>query len=134
LLNGYDVAPTVMTRCVGEKKYFPFLSLIYKRSSFWLDQEGFAKKAAAEGKELTTDLFLKYSGERINKLAKMVGVSKKKIAACSANADAKAYVLKVQQDGIQKYKINGTPSLIVNGRYIEGFQFENIEKAIKGEM
>ena len=134
MLNIYDVAPTVMTRCVGSKKFYPFLSLIYKKSQFWLDQAGFEKMAAAEGKALTNNLFQKYSMQRVSKLARMVGVSKKKIEACASNPKVQKYILKTQQEGIKKYNLKGTPSIIVNGRYIEGFQFEDIEKAIKSEM
>ena len=64
-----------------------------------------------------------YTGEiSAEQLAKLGGLGEAQIDACLADKDLENAILQARLDGEQKYKINSTPSFIIDGRTVSGEQ------------
>ena len=124
----FDIFAASLNRCVSEKKFFPLLGLYFKRQRTWVKYKEFGElkpygKYAALG-------FAK--GEAI-KIAKIAGMKESDAYMCLARTDVLKYLMDGNREAVDKYGVNATPSIIVNGKKLDGYQFETIEKAILAE-
>ena len=71
--------------------------------------------------------------QEVAKLARQVGLNQAKIDACAVNAEIGEYLMAVQQDGVETYKVNSTPTIIVNGNRVNN-DYTSIERAIEAEL
>ncbi len=121
----FDVFASSLNRCVPEKKFFPLLGLYFKRQPSWVKYKEFGElrpygRYAALG-------FAK--GEAI-KIAKIAGMKESEAFQCLARTDVLKYLMDGNKIAREKYDVNGTPTVIVNGKKVENNEFETIEKAI----
>ncbi len=121
----FDVFAATLSRCVPEKKFFPLAGLYFKRQSSWVKYKEFGElrpygKYAALG-------FAK--GEAI-KIAKVAGMKEADAYKCLARPEVLKFLMDVNKHAQEKYDVSGTPTIIVNGKKLGGFDFETIEKAI----
>lgn len=124
----FDIFASSLNRCVSEKKFFPLLGLYFKRQNSWMKYKEFGElksygKYAALG-------FAK--GEAI-KIAKIAGMKESEAYQCLARTDVLKYLMDGNKAAQEKYQINSTPSIIVNGTKLDAYDFETIEKAILAE-
>ncbi len=124
----FDVFAASLNRCVSEKKFFPLLGLYFKRQSSWVKFKEFSElkpygKYAALG-------FAK--GEAI-KIAKIAGMKESDAYKCLARTDVLKYLMDTNKEAVEKYDLNSTPTIIVNGKKLDSYQFEEVEKAILAE-
>lgn len=123
--NPFDVFAAMTNRCVTEKKFFPLLGLYFKRQQTWVKYKEFSElkpygKFASLG-------FAK--GEAI-KIAKIAGMKESDAYKCLARTDVLKYLMDTNKHAIEKYEVNSTPTIIVNGKKLDNYQFDTIEKAI----
>ncbi len=124
----FDVFAASLNRCVSEKRFFPLLGLYFKRQPAWVKYKEFGElkrygKYAALG-------FAK--GEAI-KIAKIAGMKESDAYKCLARSDVLKFLMDGNKHAVEKYEVNSTPAIIVNGKKLDSYQFENIEKAILAE-
>ncbi|WP_420547728.1 DsbA family protein [Curvivirga sp.] len=86
---------SMMARCVADDKYFAAVGALFKTQDKW---------ARAQD----------YMGE-LGKIAKLAGLSEEKFEACMQDESVLDAVLKDRQEGMQKYKVDSTPTFFVNG-------------------
>jgi len=86
---------SMLARCVADDKFFPAVGALFKTQDKW---------ARAED----------YLGE-LGKIGKLAGLSQEKFDECMGNEDVLNAVLKDRQEGMQKYKVDSTPTFFVNG-------------------
>ena len=133
LLNGIDAQATSLTRCVPESRYFTFMDALFTRQTSWYDVGEYQRLTAIHDQQTAGTMFVEYTMNEVQKLARQVGMNKKKIDACFNNQAIGEYIFAVQQDGITKYKINATPTIIVNEK-VAGNDYASIERAIEAEL
>ncbi len=123
--NPFDTFAASLNRCVSEKKFFPLLGLYFKRQEKWVKYKEFNElkpygKYAALG-------FAK--GEAI-KIAKISGMKEVDAYKCLAREDILKYLMDGNKTAQEKYDVQSTPAIIVNGKKLDTYDFETIEKAI----
>ncbi|HYD67752.1 DsbA family protein [Azospirillum sp.] len=104
---------SMMARCAPAERYYPLLDVLFKNQGQWSR----AKDPAAA---LTT-------------YGKLAGLSEATIKACWENKDLETGVLGFYMDGQAKYKVESTPTFILNdgAARITGAQpFEKFAEAI----
>lgn len=124
----FDVFAASLNRCVSEKKFFPLLGLYFKRQASWVKGKEFNElkpygKYAALG-------FAK--GEAI-KIAKIAGMKESEAYQCLARTEVLKYLMDVNKTARDKYDVQSTPAVIVNGKKLDSYSFEAIEEAILAE-
>lgn len=77
--------------------------------------------------------------EKLLELAKTGGLSEEQFTACIADADQIARLNKVAEEGTKAYKIEGTPTIIINGVPLENtvadpYTYEKIAAAIDAKL
>lgn len=94
-LDRIAFAASVVARCSAGNRYFGFVDLLFKEQPRWVGAQN--PMAALGG------------------LAMLAGVSKKKLETCTQDEKLQKAVLQQRLTGSQKYKVDSTPTLIVNG-------------------
>ncbi len=99
---GDDVAEK-LARCLSRDKYFPHMDNLFRTQPQWDDEYG------------VTDV-------RGGLLAqsKKFGMSEAQFDACVADTKNDAFINQVAQDGVTRYGINSTPSIVINGKLVPG--------------
>lgn len=123
--NPFDVFASTLNRCVTEKKFFPLMGLYFKRQATWLKYKEFGElrpygKYAAMG----------YAKGEAIKIAKIAGMKESDAYLCLARPEVLKFLMDGNKTGVEKYEVNSTPTLIVNGKKLDAYDFETIEKAI----
>ncbi len=111
-LDAVALCAAAVANCIEGARYFGFLDLLFKSQKRW------AKSADP----------LKALGQ----MARLAGLSQEKFEACANDEAEMDRILERRQDGIESYGLQSTPTLIVNGRKVEGTRsFEYLEKIFK---
>lgn len=133
LLNQVDVAVSQLTRCVSEKRYFKFVDAIYERQTQWYDFAEYQRLSGLHDARTANGMFVDHIIGEVSKIARQVGLNEKKIQACIANEEIGKYLFSVNQEAVQKYKVEATPTIIVNGNKTNN-DYASIEKAIEAAL
>ncbi|MDG1858064.1 MAG: thioredoxin domain-containing protein [Emcibacteraceae bacterium] len=133
MLNGIDMQASIISRCMTEKRYFPFTDMMFKRQTEWYNVAQYQELAANNDAETAGKLFVEATMAAVGKYARQAGLNKAKIDACLANEEIPAYLYEIQQDAIEQYKVNATPTIIVNGNKV-GSDYNSVERAIEAAL
>lgn len=106
----------MIARCVAPDRYYQVLDVIYKKQEEWVT----SKDPMGE----------------LRKIGRFAGLSDADIDTCLADKKLMDGILQHRVDAMQKYKVEATPSFIINGELITGNQpietfTEVIEKHLK---
>jgi|FLOH01.1.fsa_nt_gi protein-disulfide isomerase len=134
MLNRIDANISQLTRCVPEKRYFAFNDILFNRQDTWYNVTEYLSLSEIHGQEKASEMFTTMIMEEIDKISRQVGLNKKKTDACGTNVKIGKYLFDVQQDAVEKYKINATPTIIVNGKTVLGNDYNAVEKAIEAAL
>lgn len=111
-LDGTALRAAAVANCIEGARYFRFLDMLFKSQQRW------AKSSDP----------LKALGQ----MARLAGLSQEKFEACANDEAEMDRILQRRQDGIQTYGVESTPTLIVNGRKVQGARsFDYLEKIFK---
>lgn len=122
MLHPIDAVAGAIIKCTGPDRYFPLADATF------LDHEAFLEGAQSAGPELESAMKLPPQ-QRFNALAKgwkidqffqQRGVTATAIEQCLSNVDNVEAVEKSTNEGVEKYKVNSTPTFIINGQVAEG--------------
>ena len=90
----------MLARCIGEKRYFGMLKVLFKNLSKWA-QVSDPQKALA-------------------KIARLGGFTDVRFKACMANKELADMILESRLTGNKEFGVDSTPSFIVNGVKVSG--------------
>lgn len=93
-----DAPAEKLARCQPRNKYFAFIDLLFRSQQSWDPEYG------------VTDV-----RGGLQALAKSVGMSDDAINACLADTHADDTINQVAQDGVTRYGIDSTPSIVIDG-------------------
>ncbi len=111
-LGAVALRAAAVANCIEGARYFGFLDLLFKSQKRW----------AKSGDPL----------KMLGQMARLAGLSQEKFEACANDEAEMDRILERRQDGVRSYEVKSTPTLIVNGRKVEGARsFEYLEKIFK---
>jgi protein-disulfide isomerase len=110
-LDEMALRASALAHCIGPDRYFAFLDVLFTSQASWARSND---PAAA-----------------LNRLAKLGGMSEQQIETCQADKALTDRILAVRLQAAQQYKIDSTPTFIINGtKHSGGYRFEDLERVI----
>ena len=91
---------SMLARCAGEKRYFGMLNVLFKNQMKW------AKAANPQ--------------QALANIARLGGFTGDRFKACMTDQVLADMILQTRLDGNEKFKVDSTPSFIVNGEKTSG--------------
>lgn len=114
-LDRVALAAAMIVRCVDPARSFAFLDVFFQQQSSWA--------AGGDPNQMIAAL---------KRLSRIGGVSEAQFDACLKDKSVEDAVLQQRLTGEQKFQVNSTPTLIINGKKFSGaLSFEEVEKMIK---
>ena len=121
-LNPVDVPAALLARCAGPETYFDLTNAYFKNQTQFTDKLRAAPKVEMEAisKLPTAQQFAKiaeisgmsaFFGER--------GVGKAEASACLSDKAAVQELLEINKAASEKYRVEGTPTFILNGEKLD---------------
>lgn len=96
-LDGVALAAAQLTRCVSPMAYFAMVDTLFAQQSTWHVKDGVAQIAG---------------------IAKGAGMDQAAFDACLANQAVRDKIVASTQEGADVYKVEATPTVLVNGKKI----------------
>ncbi len=100
VMNKYDMAASAVARCKSPEVTKKLMSVFFARQSAWVGAE-----------------------DRVGALANLArragGISRTEFDRCVANQEMQKHLVKMGQDGAVRYKVNATPTILVDGDKVE---------------
>lgn len=116
VMNPYDMAASVAARCKTPDVAKRLMKVYFDRQSAWLGAE-----------------------DRVGALAGLArragGISRTQFDRCTANRDMQQHLAKMTQDGAARYRVDATPTLLVEGsKVLATNDWEAVKAAIEAEL
>ena len=113
-LDGIAYRASIISHCIAnnnEEKYFGFVKFLFEQQKTWI-----ASKDPVVG---------------LQKISSIAGLNKENFYSCLENKKIANEVLLSRKKGEEKYNINSTPTLIINGKqYPGGLDQETFKKIV----
>lgn len=138
VLNGPDYAATILARCQGETAFFGLLDAFYADQMGWT--EPFSRIAKADSEALgkmPEDQAIRRMAELggLADYVKLRGIPRAKFDQCLADPAQMKAVNDLRNQAVNEYKLNGTPSFIINGAVQEGvFTWADLEPRLQAAL
>jgi protein-disulfide isomerase len=100
----------MMARCAPSNRYYPYVDTMFSNWNHWTNS--------------------KDPVGALKQIAKLGGMSQEKFEACLKNEKLYKGIQKAQDQAQKKFGVDSTPTIIVNGKKVDG-TYEAIEKALK---
>ncbi|MEQ1890277.1 MAG: DsbA family protein [Alphaproteobacteria bacterium] len=111
-LDGVALRASMLARCGGEARAYPFIDILFKQQNSW---------AASEDPI-----------GALSRIAKLGGMSQGAFDACLADEVLMKQLVQSRQEGSDKYDVKGTPSFIIDGKTYDGdTDIEDFDKLLK---
>lgn len=104
-----------VARCMPAERYFGFLDVLFRQQDQW-----------AAGRDAGTMV------DRIKQLAAIAGMPRERATACVDDQALQLKIIGAAQTGERDYKINATPTLVINGkRHTGSVAFEEVDRVLR---
>ena len=133
ILNGIDVAATLVARCGGAPRFFPVVDRFYATQSQWVGKINALSDADKEAIQAMPDL------DRLKRLAEVGGMVQ--LAAAGGITPAQTSKCLADPTGIERLVgfvqggralgVRGTPTFFVNGTKVEAGDWTGLEAYLK---
>lgn len=100
-LDNLAFAASMLARCAGPEKYFPFVEVLFEKQQEW---------AFGEGDPVP----------RLFKMAQQAGFTKESFEKCLKDQKLLDGITAVRKRAHEKFGVNSTPTLFVNGKLLKG--------------
>lgn len=129
-----DLPPALLGQCGGAAPFFPLMEQMYA------NQTEFVNKWQATPPALQSQLQAAKPAEAVTLLAQQMGlidfvkqrgIPEAQARTCLADNGAIDRLTKITQDRGADGTVSGTPTLIVNGKKVDGIGWPDVEKALK---
>ena len=105
-INAADAWAEKIARCLPADNYFQFVDLLFRNQDKWGPEQNI-------GPDQQVDVNAVHQG--LIQMARIAGMSAEKVDQCINDTKDDQRINKVAEDAIARYKIEGTPTLVVNG-------------------
>ena len=111
-LDAMALRAAAVADCIEGERFFGFLEILFKSQERWTKSKSPLKA--------------------LGQMARLAGMSQEKFESCVGDEAQMDRILERRQDGIRTYDVKSTPTLIINGRKVEGVRdFDYLEKIFK---
>jgi protein-disulfide isomerase len=133
LINGPDIAVSLLARCAGPAKFFPMSELVYATQPEWEARiQGMSDAQKAELEAMTDQqrvlLFAKLGG--LSQLAGRGGITPARAQQCLSDPKGLKQLLDMTQAAMDG-GIHRTPTFIVDGKPTDAATWEQLEPLIR---
>ena len=130
ILNGIDVAATLVARCDGPKRFFPIAEQLYATQPTWIGK--ITETESARLNALPQDQMMlgvaKVAG--FIPVAAAHGIPAKKAEACLTSQPAADELTKMAQAAAD-LGVDGTPTFFVNGKKVPAYDWPSLQPFLK---
>jgi protein-disulfide isomerase len=138
VLNGADLAATLLARCQGASGFFPLADAFFTQQQGWL--EPFTKLTAEDQRRLQAlpperQVAGFADAGQLDAFVRVRGLPRARYEACLADQQAIAQLERVQRDAVDRYNVRGTPTFVINGETLDGvLDWPSVETRIKAKL
>jgi protein-disulfide isomerase len=133
VLNGVDLAATLLAHCAGPKRFFPFVERLYATQPTWVSKisnlSGTEKEKLAAVPEAERLGAVARAGGLLQ-AASVFGVTQAKAKQCLADPALMARLDSLRDKG-SAAGVQGTPTFYLNGRRLPVNNWPGVEEAIR---
>ncbi len=135
VLNGPDMAASLLARCQGPEAFFGLLAAFYNDQKSWV--EPFSKMTPADEarlKALPQDKQIAALAEigALDAYVRARGIPRAKFDQCLADPKALAALEALRKQAVDTYKLTGTPGFIINGEtQTDVFSWKDLEPKLQ---
>ncbi len=111
-LDGLALRASMMARCLPQERYFPVVDILFKNQDNW---------------SRARDPLAALGG-----IGRLSGLSQEAFDACMKNEELQKAILARAFEGQQQYKVEATPSFVVQGELFRGAaSYEELDRVLK---
>lgn len=118
-LDSYAVDASILARCSGAANYFKVIARLFAEQPQWMPAPG-----------PISEVSRKATQGRLANYGEDFGVDEKEYEACLANVPLKEHLNNRRTEAIQRYQVNGTPAIVVNGKLTSSPSYAEVARAI----
>lgn len=133
VLNGIDLAATLLARCNGPAHFFPTAEQLYATQPVWIDKITKLPKEEQDKLNALPDnelLFAIAKAGRLLPIAAAHGIPRAKAENCLKDVGAAQTLTKMAQSATD-LGVKGTPTFFVNGKQVEAYDWATLEPFLK---
>ena len=113
-LDGVSYGAALLTRCVNDLAYFAMVDTLFKQQDVWHVEGGVTQIAI---------------------IAKSAGIDETAFNACINDQARKDQIKAMQDEAVNTFKINSTPTFFINDRVLKGVsEYEAFKATIDGAL
>ena len=135
LLSVIDVPAAILARCGGPGPFFPIADQLYADQAKWLGAtSNITPQDQEQWKSFPPELLATVLADKLGLVTfvRERGIGAEKAKACLLDKGAIAELETMQKTAIEKFKVSGTPTFIINGLVVpETTTWEKLEPALK---
>jgi protein-disulfide isomerase len=129
VLNHYDLAAAVLSRCAAPANYFAMTTDLFAQQSAWADRADSltaAQKAEIEVRPTPQSVARTAELIGLKQIASRHGITPAEASRCLASAEGLGQVM-AMRDAADRLGVTGTPTFMLNGRMIGGANWAMIQ-------
>ena len=133
VLNGYDLAASLVARCAGPKRFFPASERIFAEQPKWIARIQSTPPARIEAaKALPADKQIAAMAgiAGLKPLGVASGIPAARIDQCLADKDAAERLMAFARKAGAEQGVKGTPTFFLNGKKVEAHDWATLEPLI----
>jgi protein-disulfide isomerase len=118
VLNPLDVPASVLAKCGGPGRFFPIAEQLFATQRDWLGRTSTFTEADQQALQAMNPLQqTQVLAEKLGliEFVQQRGISSAKAQACVADAKAIDELVKITDKGVREFKVQGTPTFVING-------------------
>jgi protein-disulfide isomerase len=131
VLNGPDFAAALLARCQGPEVFFNLMNAFYVNQGAWT--EPFTKLTESDSKRLSAlppdqQIAALADTGGLDDFMRTRGMPRAKFDQCLSDKAAVEQLTKIRNEAVDKYKLTGTPTFVINGVTQENvYNWETLE-------
>ena len=133
VLNGVDVAVTLVARCGGAAQFFPMADHLYATQTQWVGKitgVSGADKEALEKLPQAAQMARLLDIGGITAIAQRHGIAPARAKACAADQAGFQRLVKMYE-GANALGVTGTPTFFINGAKVDGIEWSDLEPQLR---
>lgn len=134
VLNGYDLAASLVARCAGPKRFFPATERIFAEQPKWIARVQATPRArieAAQALPAEKQLAAMADIAGLKPLGVASGIPAARIDQCLADPAAAERLVAYARKASAEADVKGTPTFFLNGKRVEAHDWASLEPLIR---